>query len=67
MALALYEMKLALATVLQAYDLSDASLGTVTPQRRGITFVPSDRTFRLRVNGTRPAQPYQTAAIAPNA
>jgi cytochrome P450 family 110 len=67
MALALYEMKLALATVLQAYDLSDASLGTVQPQRRGITFVPSDRTFRLRVNGSRPLPPRCPAAIAPNA
>lgn len=45
-AFSLYEMKLVLATVLACYDLSAIEQGTVKPERRGITFVPSKH-FRL--------------------
>lgn len=45
-AFSLYEMKLVLATVLSCYTLTAATQGTVKPERRGITFVPSSN-FRL--------------------
>ncbi|XGV94587.1 MAG: cytochrome P450 [Leptolyngbya sp. BL-A-14] len=45
-AFALYEMKLVLATVLACYDLSLVQQGSIQPERRGITFVPS-KNFRL--------------------
>jgi len=45
-AFSLYEMKLVLATVLACYDLAATTQGTVRPERRGITFVPS-KNFRL--------------------
>ncbi|WP_245939847.1 cytochrome P450 [Stenomitos frigidus] len=45
-AFSLYEMKLVLATVLTCYDLTASHQGTVTPERHGITFVPSKQ-FRL--------------------
>jgi len=49
MALSLYEMKLILAQIVSRYSLSSAAQGRVRPQRRGITFVPSDN-FRLRID-----------------
>jgi len=49
MALSLYEMKLILAQIVGGYSLSPAAQGSVRPQRRGITFVPSDN-FRLRID-----------------
>ena len=52
MALSLYEMKLILAQVVSRYDLSLAAKGAVRPQRRGITFVPSDN-FCLRIKQDR--------------
>jgi cytochrome P450 len=45
-AFSLYEMKLVLATVLSCYTLTATTQGTVKPERRGITFVPSSN-FRL--------------------
>ena len=54
MALSLYEMKLILAQVVARHGFSLAAQGTVRPQRRGITFVPSDN-FRLRINHLQPA------------
>ncbi|XHX79017.1 MAG: cytochrome P450 [Stenomitos frigidus ULC029] len=45
-AFSLYEMKLVLATVLSCYDLTATTQGSVIPERRGITFVPSSN-FRL--------------------
>lgn len=45
-AFSLYEMKLVLATVLSCYELVSTTQGTVKPERRGITFVPSSN-FRL--------------------
>lgn len=51
MALAMYEMKLVLATVLRQVTLSSSSamLPAVKPTRRGITFVPP-KEFRVRVS-----------------
>ena len=51
-AFSLYEMKLVLATVLACYDLTASHQGTVIPERRGITFVPSKQ-FRLSAIGRR--------------
>ena len=45
-AFSLYEMKLVLATVLACYELVSTTQGTVKPERRGITFVPS-KNFQL--------------------
>ena len=53
MALSLYEMKLILAQVVGRYGFSLAADGAVRPQRRGITFVPSDN-FCLRINNIQP-------------
>ncbi len=57
MALALFEMKLVLATLLRQYDLelSQAKLQPdrpIRPARRGITFVPPGH-LRLTVTGKR--------------
>lgn len=53
MALAMFEMKLVLATVLRRYVLAGQQIGDrVRPVRRGITFVPP-QAFRLRVVGMR--------------
>ncbi|NEQ70122.1 MAG: cytochrome P450 [Symploca sp. SIO2D2] len=40
-ALAIFEMKLVLATILAHYQLSLADNQSVTPQRRGVTFAPT--------------------------
>ncbi|MBW4690237.1 MAG: cytochrome P450 [Lyngbya sp. HA4199-MV5] len=45
-AFSLYEMKLVLGTILARYELVATTQGTVKPERRGITFVPS-KNFRL--------------------
>jgi hypothetical protein len=50
MALALFEMKLVLATVLSNYTFDTTLPQDVRPARRGITFVPPDA-FHLRVSG----------------
>ena len=52
-ALALFEMKLVLATVLRRYELTAIEpLPPARPTRRGITFVPPSR-FRLAIAGAR--------------
>jgi cytochrome P450 family 110 len=55
MALAMYEMKLVLATVLQQVTLVSSSekLPAVKPTRRGITFVPPQE-FRVQVSNRLP-------------
>lgn len=54
MALALFEMKLVLATLLQHYELSLVKpvQPLTRPARRGITFVPPNQ-FQLRITGIR--------------
>ncbi|MCT7968226.1 cytochrome P450 [Laspinema sp. D1] len=54
MALAMYEMKLVLATVLSRYELALCDKGPIRPHRRGITFVPSAN-FQLMVTQRRSA------------
>jgi len=44
-AFSFYEMKLVLATILQHYTFTLVNRGKIKPQRRGITFVPSDNFF----------------------
>lgn len=61
-ALAAYEMKLVLATVLSGYDLKLAEKGPVKPQRRGITLSPAGGIKMLKVGDrTRTEKPLLTS------
>ncbi len=65
MALAMYEMKLVLATVLSRYELALCDKGPIRPHRRGITFVPSAN-FQLMVTQRRSAVLSAAHAIGPS-
>ncbi|MGL5196911.1 MAG: cytochrome P450, partial [Chroococcales cyanobacterium] len=55
-ALAVYEMKLALATILSGYDLKLAEKGPVKPQRRGVTLSPAGGIKMIKVGDRTPAE-----------
>jgi len=61
-ALAAYEMKLVLATILSDYDLKLAENGPIKPQRRGITLSPAGGIKMIKVaDRTRTEKPQLTS------
>lgn len=62
-ALAAYEMKLVLATVLSGYDLKLAEKGPVKPQRRGITLSPARGIKMVKVGDRTPAERPLVASV----
>jgi unspecific monooxygenase len=61
-ALAQFEMKLVLATILSRYQIALANQKPVTPQRRGVTLAPAD--VKIVVQGKRQRQSQHNEAIA---
>jgi unspecific monooxygenase len=58
-ALALFEMKLSLATILLRYQLALADQRPEVPRRRGVTLAPA-RGVKIQIVGQRAARPVQT-------
>ncbi|WP_254563357.1 cytochrome P450 [Oscillatoria sp. HE19RPO] len=63
-ALAVYEMKLALATILSGYDLKLAEKGPVKPQRRGVTLSPAGGIKMIKVGDRTPTERPLVAAVS---
>ena len=62
-ALALFEMKLVLATILSSYQLALADRHPEVPRRRGVTLAPA-RGVKIQIVGQRASRSRQTAAQA---
>ena len=61
MALAFFEMKLVLATILSRYELALENKHPIRPQRRGLTLAPSR--IQMAVTGQRQRQSHPAAAV----